>query len=223
MKNLVCLNPLKLYILIIGILVGLGSCNTSSSLSDSGLVQKRRYQKGYHLNLRSNSGSKSNKEEFSQIEKEAPLVASIDGEMNIEDRGAPKILKNRPVEIDNHSGEISEISHTKVVSPQIQSNESKRIKKYSKHKLHSSDPDYYAPATSRKVNTLALLSFIFAILSLFILGIPFGIAAVVCGIIGLSQIGKSPEVYKGKGFAIVGLIIGLIAVIIVLAALSAAA
>ena len=49
---------------------------------------------------------------------------------------------------------------------------------------------------------LSILSFVFAIVGIFFAGIPFGIAAVVLGIIGLAT---NREL---KGFAISGIIVG---------------
>ena len=224
MKKSIYLKSCKLFILLIGIVLGLGSCKSSSSLTDSGLVQKRRYQNGYHLNLKSHSSDKSNKdrlaqkEELAQNEKETPLVASIDGQLSLEQQLPPKELKTLPEQKSNFEVKVP-ANEKNVKPPKVRSEGPQSVKKHSEYSPCSPQPDYYGH-TIKKLNTLALLSFIFALLSLIILGIPFGIAAVVCGIIGLNQISKSPDVYKGKGFAIVGIIIGLIAVVVVLAALS---
>lgn len=215
MKCSIYVNSGKLILVIIGIVLGLSSCKTSSSLTDSGLVQKRRYQKGYHLNLKSHSHDKSDKQELAQKEKESPLVASIDGQLSIDQQLPPKELKTLP-EPKNEIETTESSTSKKLNRPKVHSGERLSVKKHSEYKPRSDGPDYYGK-TGKKLNILALLSFIFAILSIFILGIPFGIAALVCGIIGLSQISKYPDVYKGKGFAIAGIIIGLIAIVIVVA------
>ena len=54
---------------------------------------------------------------------------------------------------------------------------------------------------------LSILSFVFAIVGIFFAGIPFGIAAVVLGIIGLAT---NREL---KGFAISGIIVGVIDIV----------
>ena len=51
---------------------------------------------------------------------------------------------------------------------------------------------------------LNILSFVFSIVGIFFAGIPFGIAAVVLGIIGLATHGRL------KGFGISGIIVGTI-------------
>ena len=54
---------------------------------------------------------------------------------------------------------------------------------------------------------LSILSFVFAIVGIFFAGIPFGIAAVVLGIIGLATHREL------KGFAISGIIVGVIDIV----------
>lgn len=44
-------------------------------------------------------------------------------------------------------------------------------------------------------------------------GIPFGIAAVITGYLGLSNAGKNPMQYGGRGLAIAGLVIGALSVL----------
>ena len=46
-------------------------------------------------------------------------------------------------------------------------------------------------------------------------GIPFGIAAIICGHMAMSQIKKSPVPIEGKGMAIAGLICGYAALLII--------
>jgi hypothetical protein len=56
---------------------------------------------------------------------------------------------------------------------------------------------------------LALTAFILGIVALIpLIGIPFGIGAIICGIIALTQIGKPPFMKTGKGFAITGIVLG---------------
>jgi hypothetical protein len=73
-----------------------------------------------------------------------------------------------------------------------------------------------------KTEGLGIAGFISGLVGLFIAGIPLGAIGVVFGAISLSKIKKQPQRFKGKGFAIASIIIGLIAVvgtIIVLATL----
>jgi hypothetical protein len=68
---------------------------------------------------------------------------------------------------------------------------------------------------SGNYDTASIFSFVFGVASFFILGIPFGIAAVVLGAIGLTNISKNPS-RRGSTFAVLGLIIGVVAIVLVL-------
>lgn len=65
----------------------------------------------------------------------------------------------------------------------------------------------------RKQNSMALASFIIALVGLIVAGLPCGIVAVILGIVGLVKFDATKE--KGKGFAIAGLVVGVIDVIAV--------
>ena len=66
----------------------------------------------------------------------------------------------------------------------------------------------------KKVNVCGLVSFIFSLVGIVVAGLPCGIVATITGIIGLVTF-KS-ETQKGKGFAIAGLTIGIIDVVIMI-------
>lgn len=64
-----------------------------------------------------------------------------------------------------------------------------------------------------KTEGLGLAGFISGLVGLFIAGIPLGTIGVVFGAISLTKIKKQPQRFKGKGFAIASIIIGIIAVV----------
>lgn len=66
---------------------------------------------------------------------------------------------------------------------------------------------------NKKIQPLAILSFLFSIVGLFIAGIPFGLAAVIFGAVSLKKIGLAPDRFKGKGFAIAAIAIGILDII----------
>ena len=219
-------------LLIIG--SAFASCKTSDTLADQGIIQKRKYQKGYHVNVKTPFQFK--KDTLNQSDREdRPFTASVKAEVISKSQGAelqyPKIdapelivKRNTPPPKSIFIAEVpfadDQLEASKSAAPLVKSKSLYPKGIWSKESVKQSntfsfDPDYYSDV--RRVNTLALLSFIFAIVSLFILGLPLGVAAVVCGIIGLVQIENNPAVYKGKGFAIVGLVIGIIAAVVVLA------
>lgn len=66
----------------------------------------------------------------------------------------------------------------------------------------------------KKMNVCALVSFIFSLIGIVIAGLPCGIVATITGIIGLVTF--KAETQKGKGFAIAGLVIGILDIIIMI-------
>ena len=64
-----------------------------------------------------------------------------------------------------------------------------------------------------KVEGLGLAGFVSSLVGLFIASIPLGIIAIVFGNISLSKIKKNPQRYKGKGFAVASIIIGIVDVV----------
>ena len=85
----------------------------------------------------------------------------------------------------------------------------------------SSDNGMNAPVTGQqKVEKHALIGFILSCCGLFpIIGIPFFIAGWVLGVKGLHRIKKDPAHYKGKGFAIASVSLGILGLVISLATL----
>lgn len=65
--------------------------------------------------------------------------------------------------------------------------------------------------STKKINNMALTSFIFSLVGLIIAGIPCGVAALALGGTGLSKFNPNEE--KGKGFAIAGIVIGVIDIV----------
>jgi hypothetical protein len=75
-----------------------------------------------------------------------------------------------------------------------------------------------APTT----NAFAIAGFVVSLVGLFIFGIVMGILAVVFSAIALAQIGSNKGKYKGKGFAIAGLVIGIVDIVVLLLVVSMA-
>src|SRR5512138_951944 len=79
------------------------------------------------------------------------------------------------------------------------------------------------PTTGRQLEILGLIGLILGIIGLFIAGIPLGISATILGGIGLRKSKVKPEKFKGKGFAIAAIIIGIVALVGAIIVLVAAA
>jgi hypothetical protein len=79
-----------------------------------------------------------------------------------------------------------------------------------------------AQATEKKkFDGLGLTAFISGIVGLLIGAILFGPLAIIFGLIGLIRNSMNPEKYSGKAFAVIGLILGLLDTVIVIAYLVA--
>jgi len=76
------------------------------------------------------------------------------------------------------------------------------------------------PATGQKLEIMGLIAMIAGIIGLpiafccSILALPFPLASIPLGIISLNKISKNPNEYKGKGFALTGIILGGIVLIL---------
>jgi hypothetical protein len=65
----------------------------------------------------------------------------------------------------------------------------------------------------KKTEGMAVAGFIGSLAGLFIAGIPLGIMAMVFGFVSLGKMNRHPERYKGRGFAVAGIIIGMVDII----------
>ncbi len=71
-----------------------------------------------------------------------------------------------------------------------------------------------------KTEGLGLAGFVSGLLGLFVASIPLGLIAVIFGSISLSRIKRYPQRFKGRGFAIASIILGLVDVIVMIALLA---
>ena len=229
-----CSSSRLFVLLIIGCIFT--SCKTGETIADQGIIQKRKYQKGYYVNVKTPFESKKETVNLVGV-SDRPFTASVKAAINSNSKeaklevpktGSPDLtladrkttrksgFVQQSVELEG-SMEASISSTPDLKAKSTFQNYLSINNSVKQSNTFSADPDYYAP---KRLSTLALLSFIFGVLSIFILGLPFGVAAVVLGILGIVQIEKNPSMYKGKGFAIIGLIIGIIAVVVMLIYLS---
>lgn len=76
------------------------------------------------------------------------------------------------------------------------------------------------PVTNQKLEIMGLISMIVGIVGLPIafccslFALPFPIASIILGIISFMKISKQPNEFKGKGFAIAGIILGVVVVLL---------
>ena len=78
--------------------------------------------------------------------------------------------------------------------------------------------NYMPPQMYQSQNqTLPIVSMVLGILSIMMCcyGLPFGIAAAITGFIGMNNANNNPTMYGGRGFAIAGLVMGIINLLVV--------
>jgi hypothetical protein len=79
--------------------------------------------------------------------------------------------------------------------------------------------NYMPPQMYQSQNMVVpIISMVLGILSMTMCcyGFPFGIAAAITGFIGMNNANNNPTVYGGRGFAIAGLILGIVDLLITL-------
>lgn len=205
------------------------SCSTSNNVTSNGLIQKRKYNKGYYV--KSNKQIKAKKEKLVVVnsvnETDFENVPAIQNNARTEVVRVEKSKKNKPSKKNKIAPPDDRIAITlKDILGESKNVTSKKLLKINNkiiRKFYQQDPPVqnYTPA-NRKLEALGLVSFFSALIGLFIGGLLFGTAAVVLSIISLNKFSKNPGMYKGKGWAIVGLILGIIAIIGAIAVIASA-
>jgi len=176
-------------------------------------VEKRIYSSGYHVKWKNDLKvftEKSKKEDVKTIRseitesKEELVVANniIDNSSKTDKLKSTTVTIQTEVQKKKPTFRIAE-THKKEVNKNSFDNRSSiqpRLKKGIKTLTIN-------PRNSKKINTLGLLSFIFALFSLILLGI---IPSLLLGAISLRQFKDNPEKYKAKWMPIFGVVIGYI-------------
>jgi hypothetical protein len=87
----------------------------------------------------------------------------------------------------------------------------------------SAPVDYRYSTEERRIEGLGLAGVFASFAGLFVLGIPLGLLAVTFGCISLGRINRNPGRYKGKGYALVSIILGIVDIVGVIILLASAA
>jgi hypothetical protein len=74
----------------------------------------------------------------------------------------------------------------------------------------------------KKVEIFGLINFFLSIAGLFVAALPFGILALILGLVSLNMFNQYTDKYTGKFLAVLGIIIGFIDIVAVLLYLSRA-
>jgi VIT1/CCC1 family predicted Fe2+/Mn2+ transporter len=223
----------------------LSSCCSTNNVVSSNLIQKRKYNHGYFVNIFSKKPEVSKIQVNDNKKTIDPVNSQITGEAITEtkNKSQREIQPNNFSDIvaNTDSAAVSKQKQTKDQFNKPVSSDEKNIRKsQSRIKLEKiintikrkSFNSFLIdkPDEAPKVNPNALAGFICGLTAMFLLMLAllisssngglaivlvlFMIACAICAItfsiIGKRRIKKHPEMFKGKGFAIAGLVLGLI-------------
>lgn len=196
-------------ILLVGFLMSTAftSCKTASSLSEAKVFQKRKYNKGFHVNYRKANPKAETKSvtvlAFEELDRDKQITSVDSKEV--------KTVKISPKERTLITAS-SEGNSKKSASDKVNAGSVKWTKNIALpvliSEIFSKPPEDFV---EQPMPAGAIIGFISAIVGLFIAGIPLGILAIIlCGI-AIGKINRNPGM-RGKGLAIAGIVIGVIAI-----------
>jgi hypothetical protein len=173
-------------------------------------------------NINSKNVAKSEKVgSLNMIEYKNNLIAST-GNSSI-----PLVRLNNSIDLNVESSVVINktepySSNTLAGTTLITKNKSEKLHFKSAKKERSAIAQNGTLDSGPKIEPLGLAGMIVGIVGIFFAGIPCGIIAIVFGAISLSRINKHPEKYKGLGFAIASLSIGIVVLLLTILLLAGA-
>lgn len=209
------------------------SCSTTNRVSNEGFVQKRKYNPGFHVNIKgdvenikqaekkiilSNDYTKTEKyinptlqiEDGTEIVySEENFITSVNSEIKDIDVSNSKLKEIKEINISNKREQSEKVKVIDINGHKVKSNTlaekttKKDTKKLKRLAFLATKDDLSGMAVAGFV--LSLLGLLFFFLPGF--GILLGILGLIFSIIGLIQTSNGRS---GKGFAIAGLVLGLI-------------
>ena len=188
-------------------------------------MEKRVHVSGYHIDW-SNRTHNSNKQELvsndneKQTEKnQIGTVEQSENEINTIDNSPTVTDDNIITSVDNQqltqpnttlNDTVYDLLPTIINKPPA---EEKQTKPSFKAEFKKGAKMILANGGEPRINGMALTGFILSLVGLFIFGFIFGVLAIIFSAIGLAKIKKDPAKWKGKGMAIAGLVIGIVAIL----------
>ena len=191
-------------------------------------MQKRVYTSGYHVGW-NKSNHNSNKHELTnnknRIEQnQFETVVQSENEPNTFDNLTTETEKNITATIDNKQIILSKENKINLLSnPKIKIEEEEKQNHTSfKSGFKKGKEMVIGSGDQVKLNSLALTGFVLGLIGVVIpyLGIILGPLSIIFSVIGLVKINKENTKWKGKGLAIAGIILGVLAFLLFFAVLS---
>jgi hypothetical protein len=179
-----------LFFLAVSVLV-LPSCSTSDQVVGNGFFQKRKYNKGFHVNLK----RKVERTKSAKVQKEVFIRGTINSP-EVQAISAPVVssekLRNTVQNKQALPGKLYEQINNLPIIQQLST------------RPVESEEERSGP---RRLEGFSLAAFILGLFGIFPLAIAFGI-------IGINRVSKYREEYWGEGFAIAGLALGSLLLLI---------
>ena len=191
-------------------------------------MQKRVYTSGYHIGW-NKSNHNSNKHELTDNKNR---IGQNLGETVVQSENEPNTIDNLPSVTEKNI--IATIDNKQIILPQEE-----KINLLSSPKINSAEEEKQNYTSFKsgfkkgkeivigsgdqvKLNSMALTGFVLGLIGVVIpyLGIILGPLAIIFSAIGLIKIHKESTKWKGKGFAIAGIILGILAFLLFFAVLS---
>lgn len=228
-------------LLVLSVQILFTSCGNTNQVVSSSFMQKRKYTKGYHFSVKTNSA---------KLQKEAKgnTAEAFEGEVIT--------LSEKPTCTDDTEKEISridvnvykmtsrnivqkvaknEIRIEKPVSKASVSNNYKQGRKERAHEMGTTQAKRTVADDGKRVNGNAIASFFFGLLAispivlamfgffflyagfaLVVLSLIGTVLSILLGAIALSEINNDPERLKGAGFAAIGIALGVMMILLTL-------
>jgi len=222
------MKQIKTFIGLLIVVYVFASCSTSDKVVTGNFIQKRKYNKGFYVSTKGKKDKTKDAYNKQFADNPENLTKSQNKHKDIQnnDNDFVKLNDNSLIAVtdvslippeDNFT--VSSNNYDNSIRTKIE----QKLEK-SKNKLRKKiNKNVEKIKTSNSVNNgepktegLGLAGFISGLVGLFILGILFGLIAIIFGAISLGKINKNPDKFKGKGFAITSLILGIIDVVAVL-------
>jgi hypothetical protein len=209
-------------------------CKSNEHVQNDSFIQKRKFTKGYYVKSRKATHNKplgiaSNKRAKShsrRIELENQLIAALEENRSIKTAEDSRSNAKKRSSIEQSKSDVKETIGLKTILKASKKETDRKMARINRKVAtllgQQTSDNQENTDVIQQVEGLGLAGMIASIIGLFVAGIVLGSLAIVFGFISLSKIEKHPDRFKGRGFAIASIILGVIALVGALVFLSMA-
>lgn len=204
MKRFVCLMILSTTLIFF-------SCSTSKRVVGKGIIQKRKYLKGFYLDIYNQKETKTQMTYNQKLNRFSINNQTTNEQTYINDN-----------DIENNYSVDEEVADYKLICSANNKSEwlikkqlitTKRIEDQNKINLLKNKTKIKNPKDEPKNNPKVIWGWGLSIVGFFIAGLILGIISIILCSIGLKEIKQNPDKWTGKNYAIAGIIMGIIDII----------